>query len=104
MVTRLVAFPVPAVVAHVVPYGFVFAVILYYLVWKHIVGRLNAIIGIDAERVTSPDDLEAALRSALAARAPALIEVGVGPMSNVWPVIGPAGGVYPIMLDPPNVG
>src|SRR5207302_10944033 len=39
VVTRLVAFPVPAVVAHVVPYGFVFAVILYYLVWKHIVGR-----------------------------------------------------------------
>jgi len=32
-----------------------------------------------------------------------LIEVAVGPMSNVWPVIGPAGGVYPIMLDPPNV-
>jgi len=59
--------------------------------------------GIDAERVTTPADLEAALRSALAARAPALIEVAVGPMSNVWPVIGPAGGVYPIMLDPPNV-
>ena len=60
--------------------------------------------GIDAERVTSPGGLEAAVRSALAARAPALIEVAVGPMSNVWPVIGPAGGVYPIMLDPPNVG
>ena len=60
--------------------------------------------GIDAERVTTPGGLEAALRSALAARAPALIEVAVGPMSNVWPVIGPAGGVYPIMLDPPNVG
>jgi acetolactate synthase-1/2/3 large subunit len=60
--------------------------------------------GIDGERVTTPAELEAALRSALAARAPALIEVAVGPMSNVWPVIGPAGGVYPIMLDPPNVG
>jgi acetolactate synthase-1/2/3 large subunit len=59
--------------------------------------------GIDAERVTTARQLEAALRSALAARAPALIEVAVGPMSNVWPVIGPAGGVYPIMLDPPNV-
>ena len=34
------------IVAHVVPYGFPFAVIVYYLVWKHIVGRLNAIIGI----------------------------------------------------------
>jgi acetolactate synthase-1/2/3 large subunit len=60
--------------------------------------------GIAAERVATPADLEAALRSALAAPAPALIEVAVGPMSNVWPVIGPAGGVYPIMLDPPNVG
>jgi len=59
--------------------------------------------GIAAERVTTAPALEAALRSALAARAPALIEVAVGPMSNVWPVIGPAGGVYPIMLDPPNV-
>jgi acetolactate synthase-1/2/3 large subunit len=59
--------------------------------------------GIDAERVTTPTELEAALRSALSTRAPALIEVAVGPMSNVWPVIGPAGGVYPIMLDPPNV-
>ncbi len=59
--------------------------------------------GIAAERVTTAPALEAALRSALAARAPALIEVAVGPMSNVWPVIGPAGGVYPIMLDPPSV-
>jgi hypothetical protein len=33
-------------VTHVLPYGFPFAVIVYYLVWKHIVGRLNAIIGI----------------------------------------------------------
>ncbi|MCA1646364.1 MAG: thiamine pyrophosphate-binding protein [Chloroflexi bacterium] len=54
--------------------------------------------GIDAERVTTPPQLEAAIRSALAGRAPALIEVGVGPMSNVWPVIGPAGGVYPVRL------
>jgi acetolactate synthase-1/2/3 large subunit len=60
--------------------------------------------GIDAERVVTPAELEAALRSALAARRGALIEVVVGPMSNVWPVIGPAGGVYPIMLNPPNVG
>jgi acetolactate synthase-1/2/3 large subunit len=64
---------------------------------------LGRSFGIAAERVATPDDLEAALRSALAGRAPALIEVAVGPMSNVWPVIGPAGGVYPIMLDPPNV-
>lgn len=54
--------------------------------------------GIDAERVDSAPRLEGALRSALATRKPALIEVSVGPMSNVWPVITPAGGVYPIMV------
>ena len=55
---------------------------------------------IAAERVRTPADLEAALRSALAGHAPALIEVEVGPMSDVWPVMGPAGGAYPIFLDP----
>jgi acetolactate synthase-1/2/3 large subunit len=55
--------------------------------------------GIDAECVETAPQLEAALRSALAAHRPALIEVGVGPMSNVWPVIIPAGGVYPILLS-----
>jgi acetolactate synthase I/II/III large subunit len=59
--------------------------------------------GISAERVETPTRLEAALRSAFAAHAPAVIEVSVGPMSNVWPVIGPAGGVYPIFLDPPDL-
>jgi acetolactate synthase-1/2/3 large subunit len=54
--------------------------------------------GVDAERVDTPPALEAALRSALAARRPALIEVPVGPMSDLWPVIIPAGGVYPIVL------
>ncbi len=56
---------------------------------------------IDAERVDTPASLESALRSALAARRPALLEVRTGPMSNVWPVIGPAGGVYPILVGPP---
>jgi len=59
--------------------------------------------GIDAERVETPEQLEGAIRAALAGHAPALIEVRVGPMSNVWPVIGPAGGVYPILLGPPKV-
>ena len=54
--------------------------------------------GIDAERVRTPSDLESSLRSALAARRGALIEVSVGPMSNAWPVIGPAGGIYPVLL------
>jgi acetolactate synthase-1/2/3 large subunit len=56
--------------------------------------------GISAVRVHSAPQLEGALRSALSARAPALIEVRCGPMSNVWPLIGPAGGVYPILLSP----
>jgi acetolactate synthase I/II/III large subunit len=56
--------------------------------------------GIDAERVKTAPQLEGALRSALASRAAALIEVEVGPMSNVWPVIGKAGGAYPILLEP----
>jgi acetolactate synthase-1/2/3 large subunit len=54
--------------------------------------------GIDAECVQTPAQLEAALRSAVAAQRPALLEVKVGQMSNVWPVIGPAGGVYPVLL------
>jgi acetolactate synthase I/II/III large subunit len=56
--------------------------------------------GIDAERVNTAPQLEGALRSALASRAAALIEVEVGPMSNVWPVIGKAGGAYPVLLEP----
>jgi acetolactate synthase-1/2/3 large subunit len=56
--------------------------------------------GIAAERVQEPADLEAAVRAALAGRAPALIEVEVGPMSDVWPVMLRAGGAYPIFLEP----
>jgi acetolactate synthase-1/2/3 large subunit len=56
--------------------------------------------GIDAEAVSTADRLESALRSALNARRPALIEVQTGPMSNAWPVIGPAGGIYPIFYEP----
>jgi acetolactate synthase-1/2/3 large subunit len=61
---------------------------------------LGKAFGIDAERVKTGSQLEAALRSALAARRPALIEITTGPMSNAWPVIGPAGGIYPILLEP----
>jgi acetolactate synthase-1/2/3 large subunit len=57
--------------------------------------------GIDAERVASPTALAAALKTALAARRPALIEVTVSEMANVWPVIAPAGGIYPVMLGSP---
>ena len=54
---------------------------------------------IAAERVASPAALGGALRSALAGRRPALIEVSVGEMSNAWSTIGPAGGIYPIFVD-----
>jgi acetolactate synthase I/II/III large subunit len=56
--------------------------------------------GIDAEAVSTADQLEGALRSALDGHRPALIEVKTGPMANVWPVIGPAGGIYPIFYEP----
>ena len=42
LLARLFQFTIP----HAAPYLFPFGVIIYYLVWKHIVGRLNAIIGI----------------------------------------------------------
>jgi acetolactate synthase-1/2/3 large subunit len=67
------------------------------LVNPDFVALANA-FGIDAERVETPESLEASLRSALAGQRGALIAVDVGPMSNVWPVIGPAGGVYPVLL------
>jgi hypothetical protein len=46
LVTHLVSFPIPPFILHVLPYGFPFGVIIYYLAWKYIVGRLNEIIGI----------------------------------------------------------
>jgi acetolactate synthase-1/2/3 large subunit len=54
---------------------------------------------IDAEQVSQPAELAGALRSAVAARRPALIEVKVGPMSNAFPMAGRAGGLYPVLLD-----
>jgi acetolactate synthase I/II/III large subunit len=54
--------------------------------------------GIDSERVIEPAELEGALRSAVAARRPALIEVVVGEMPNIFPLIGRAGGLYPVLL------
>ncbi len=54
--------------------------------------------GIRATRVDRVAALGDALRSALAANEPGLIEVMVGEMPSVWPVILPAGGAYPVML------
>ena len=59
---------------------------------------LAAAFGIRATRVESPEGLRGALRSALAAKEPGLIEVTVGEMPSVWPLIIPAGGGYPVML------
>jgi acetolactate synthase I/II/III large subunit len=60
--------------------------------------QLARAFGIDGERVASPDALQSALRSAVAARAPALIEVTVGEMPSAWPLIASAGGIYPVLL------
>jgi acetolactate synthase-1/2/3 large subunit len=55
--------------------------------------------GIDAARVRTPDELGGALRSAVAARAPALIEVVLEQVSDgVWPLVGRAGGLYPLAV------
>jgi len=43
---RLLDFPIPGVVYHVISIGLPVAIILYYLVWKHLVGYLNAVLGI----------------------------------------------------------
>ncbi len=54
--------------------------------------------GIRATCVQSPAALGDALRSALAANEPGLIEVQVGEMPSAWPLIVPAGGAYPYLL------
>jgi hypothetical protein len=46
LVTGLLNFSIPAFVAHVFPFAAPVALILYYLVWKHLVGALNSELGI----------------------------------------------------------
>ncbi len=46
LVAHMVGFPIPAALHQLAPFFFPIALIVYYLVWKHIVGRLNAIIGV----------------------------------------------------------
>jgi len=46
LVTRLLHFTVPAEVFHVSPFALPIGMIVYYLVWKHLVGFLNAELGI----------------------------------------------------------
>lgn len=45
-VTRLLNFDIPHVVLVAAPFNLPIAFIVYYLVWKHIVGFLNAELGI----------------------------------------------------------
>jgi len=45
-VTRFVGFAVPEPVAQAFPYVFPVVVVVFYLVWKHVVGFLNELLGI----------------------------------------------------------
>jgi hypothetical protein len=45
-VTRLLNFTVPDEVLHLAPFALAIGVIIYYLVWKYLVGFLNAELGI----------------------------------------------------------
>jgi len=44
--TRLLNFQIPEVVATAFPFGFPIVVVVFYLVWKHLVGLFNTILGI----------------------------------------------------------
>ena len=46
LATGLLNFSIPAFAAHVFPFAAPVALILYYLVWKHLVGALNSELGI----------------------------------------------------------
>ena len=46
VVTRLVDFTIPSFAVNAFPFAFLVAVVVYYLVWKHLVGFLNELLGI----------------------------------------------------------
>jgi len=46
MVLRILDFAVPAEIFHAMPIAAPIAVILYYLIWKYVVGFLNAELGV----------------------------------------------------------
>ena len=46
-ITRLLNFEIPAFVASAFPIGFPIVVIVFYLVWKHLVSFFNALLGIE---------------------------------------------------------
>jgi len=51
--------------------------------------KLADLFGVVGMRANSPDDLRTVLRSALKMDAPVLIEVPVGEMPSIWPIVRP---------------
>ncbi len=51
-------------------------------------GKLADAFGIPSDAVSSPEDMESALRRALSRGGPSLLEVRVGPMPSAWHLIG----------------
>jgi hypothetical protein len=45
-VAGILHFQIPAIAGHVFPFAVPFVLIIYYLAWKHLVGSLNAELGI----------------------------------------------------------
>ncbi|HYM61083.1 MAG TPA: hypothetical protein VEZ11_09345 [Thermoanaerobaculia bacterium] len=46
LVTRLVAFPLPTFAPLALPFLIPVVMVVYYLIWKYLVGALNSIVGI----------------------------------------------------------
>ncbi len=46
LITRAVGFTIPAFAIEALPFVFPVAVVIYYLVWKHLVGFFNELLGI----------------------------------------------------------
>jgi acetolactate synthase-1/2/3 large subunit len=53
--------------------------------------KLAELFGVVGMRATTPDDLRTVLRSALKMNEPVLIEVPVGEMPSIWPIVRPQG-------------
>lgn len=47
VLTRIMHVDLPPYILHAAPYALPVGVAIYYLVWKHVVGSLNAIAGLD---------------------------------------------------------
>ena len=46
-IAKLTGFEIPALMASVFPFGLPIIVIVFYLVWKHLVAFFNAVLGIE---------------------------------------------------------